>query len=130
MSIVFRKIKILPFGSRYSTGYGIRQLILFWFKKMSHVYVASGSPVGCCYMTKSDIYEHQSALSVMKSADLFCSTFDLAVELLNLIIVSNPCTMLRGKIHIGQGFFNSVFHFFSTLANFIKRRFSATLIAF
>ena len=40
VSIVFHKIKILPFGSRQSAGYDIRQLILFWFEKLIHIHAA------------------------------------------------------------------------------------------
>ena len=79
VSIVFRKIKILPFGSRKSTGYDIRLLILFWFEKMIHIHIASGSPAGCRYMAQSGTYEHQGTLPVRKSTDRFCTAFNLTV---------------------------------------------------
>ena len=50
VSRFFRKSKILPFGSRQSTGYDIRRQIILCLKKMIHVHVTSGSPVRCCYM--------------------------------------------------------------------------------
>ena len=110
VSIVFRKIKILPFGSRKSTSYDIRLLILFWFEKMIHIHVASGSPAGCCYMAQSGTYKHQGALPVRKSTDRFCTAFNLTVEALNSVIGPDPGPMLRRKIHIGQGFFDSVLY--------------------
>ena len=112
VSIVFRKIKILPFGSRKSTSYDIRQLTLFWFEKMIHIHIASGSPAGCHYMTQFGTYEHQGALAVRKSTDRFCTTFSLTVETLNRVIGPDPGPMLRRKIHIGQGFLDSVLHLF------------------
>ena len=78
---------------------------------MIHIHIASGSPTGCCYMTQSGTYEHQGTLLVGKSADCFCTAFNLTVKTLNRIIGPNPGPMLRRKIHIGQGFFDSILHF-------------------
>lgn len=101
VSRFFRKSKIQPLGSRQSTGYDIRQQIILFFEKMIHVHVASGSPAGCCYMTQSGTYEHQSTLTIGKSADCFCPAFDLTVETLNGIVGPDPGPVLCGKIHIG-----------------------------
>ena len=48
------------------------------------------------------------ALPVRKSTERFCTAFNLTVEALNSVIGPDPVPMLRRKIHIGQGFFNSV----------------------
>lgn len=101
VSRFFRKSKILPFGSWQSTGYDIRQQILLSFEKMIHVHVASDSPAGCCYMARSGTYEHQITLPIGKSADCFCTAFDLTVETLNGIVGPDPGPVLCGKIHIG-----------------------------
>ena len=59
---------------------------------MIHVHVASGTPVGCRYMTQSGTYEHQGTLSIGKSTDCFCTAFNLTVETLNSVIG------VRGKV--------------------------------
>src|SRR5699024_4853728 len=82
---------------------------------MLHIHIASGSPTGCCYMTQSGTYEYQGTLPVRKSADRFCTVFNLTVETLNRVIRSDPGPVLRRKIHIGQGFFDSVLHLFGKL---------------
>ena len=111
----FSRNQNLAVCQQWSTSYDIRQRILFWFKKMIHIHVASDSPTGCCYMTQSGTYEHQGFLPVGKSADCFCTAFNLTVKALNRIIGPNPGPMLRRKIHLGQGFLDSVRYFLGGL---------------
>ena len=119
----FSRNQNLAVCQQWSTSYDIRQRILFWFKKMIHIHVASDSPTGCCYMTQSGTYEHQGFLLVGKSADCFCPTFNLTVEALNSFIGLDAGPILRRNIHIGQGFFDSVLHLFGGFGKLHKLEF-------
>ena len=119
----FSRNQNLAVCQQWSTSYDIRQRILFWFKKMIHIHVASDSPTGCCYMTQSGTYEHQGFLPVGKSADCFCPTFNLTVEALNSFIGLDAGPILRRNIHIGQGFFDSVLHLFGGFGKLHKLEF-------
>ena len=101
MSRFFRKNQIQSFGSRQLTGYDIRQQIILQFGKMIHIHVASGSPLGCCYMTQPGTYEHQSTLSIRKSTDRLCSTFDFTIEALNGVVCPDSSPVLCRKVHVG-----------------------------
>ena len=81
-------------------------------------------------MTQSGTYEHQGALPVGKSTDRFLPAFDLTVEPFNGSISPDLGSMLRRKIHIGQGFFDSVLYLFGSFGKLHGSKFLRYLDCF
>lgn len=97
---------------------------------MLPVHVASGSLIGCRYITQSGTYEHQYTLAIAKNADYFCPAFDLTFEAFNHVVCSDPKPVLSKKNPYRLKFLNVIFNLLGCFHQFHGFSFSATCIAF
>ena len=77
-----------------------------------HAKIPFCSPLLSRHIPQSGANQHQSRLSVRKSADNAGSSPDLTVHALNNIVCADLQPVLGRKIHIGQRFLNPVLHLF------------------
>lgn len=82
---------------------------------MFHIHALLVAALGTVYMAQPDVYQHQSRVTIQKSAPYTSAKANLPVESLNNIVGSDSRPMLREKFAESQSFVNTVFNFLCCL---------------
>ena len=80
-----------------------------------HAKIPLCSPLLSRHIPQSGANQHQSRLSVRKSADNAGTSPDFTVHALNNIVCADARPMLAGKFAVSQSFLNAVLHLFGCL---------------
>ena len=75
---------------------------------MLHIHVLLVAPLSAGHMAQSGTDQHQRRVTIRESSHHTGAAANLTVESFNYIVGPDPSPVLRGKITVGQRFFNTV----------------------